>query len=80
MYGSRTTGVGEGEQTEVMVPGMQVWYQGRWQIGVERLLESEYSRLLLRSDVFEQQAKRRRLLACSSVGLRVALLTVYTQK
>lgn len=47
MYGGRTTGVGEGEQTEVVVPGMQVWYQGRWQIGVERLLESEYSRLLL---------------------------------
>lgn len=80
MYGGRTTGVGEGEQTEVVVPGMQVWYQGRWQIGVERLLESEYSRLLLRLDVFEQQAKRSHLLVCSSVGLRVALLTVYTLK
>lgn len=80
MYGGRTTGVGEGKQTEVMVPGMQVWYQGRWQIGVERLLESEYSRLLLRLDVFEQQAKRSHLLACSSVGLRVALLTAYTLK
>lgn len=72
--------MGEGKQTEVMVPGMQVWYQGRWQIGVERLLESEYSRLLLRLDVFEQQVKRYHLLACSSVGLRVALLTAYTLK